>query len=144
VVLVSLQGKKFLFTGDIQADAEAVLARKKGDLACDVLKVPHHGSISSSTDAFVSAIRPQAAIISVGAGNRYRQPSEDVIARYEQGGTSVYRTDRDGAVMVTMRNGRLAIDPWAAKRLRRIVLGDFTTWREQERENWRRIFARTF
>ena len=142
MVLVRLQGKKFLFTGDIHADAEALLAREKKGLACDVLKVPHHGSRSSSTGAFVSAVRPQAAIISVGKGNRYRHPSEDVIARYERVGTSVYRTDRDGAVMVTVKNGRLEIAPWAAQRLRRINLGDFTTWREQERENWRKAWKR--
>ncbi len=142
VVLVSLQGEKFLFTGDIQADAEALLAREEQGLACDVLKVPHHGSISSSTEAFVSAVRPQAAIISVGKGNRYRQPSDEVIARYERAGTSVYRTDRDGAVMVTVKNNKLTITPWAAQRLRRISLGDFTPWREQERENWRRAWKR--
>ena len=54
----------------------------------------------------------------------------------------MYRTDRDGAVMVTVKNGRLEIAPWAAQRLRRINLGDFTTWREQERENWRKAWKR--
>jgi len=142
VVLVSLQGGKFLFTGDIQADAEVLLAREKQGLACDVLKVPHHGSSSSSTGAFVSAVRPQAAIISVGAGNRYRQPSEDVIARYESIGAKVYRTDEDGAVTVRIGKVGLAVTAWAKMVLKRITLDETRAWLNVERENWKRVWER--
>ena len=76
----------------------------------DVLKVPHHGSSTSSTPAFVEAVAPAHAVISVGRGNRFGLPSEEVEARWAEAGALVLRTDRDGAVEVRVRDSRLELN----------------------------------
>ena len=78
-------------------------------LAARVVKVPHHGSRTSSTPPFVAAVAPEVAIMSVGADNRYGLPSPEVERRYGASGTCVLRTDRCGAVTVTVAGGRLAV-----------------------------------
>jgi competence protein ComEC len=69
-------------------------------VAADLLKVPHHGAATSSGDCFLDAVRPRVAVISVGAGNRYGHPSGEALSRLSAGGTIVFRTDLDGAVVV--------------------------------------------
>jgi competence protein ComEC len=73
------------------------------------LKVPHHGSRTSSTPPFGAAVAPKIAIISVGADNRYRLPAPEVEARYRAQGACVLRTDRCGAVTVTTDGRRLTV-----------------------------------
>jgi beta-lactamase superfamily II metal-dependent hydrolase len=68
-----------------------------------VVKVAHHGSRNGTTAAWVQATRPQVAVISVGAGNSYGLPSPQVIQQWQTGGARVYRTDRDGAVIIEAR-----------------------------------------
>ena len=65
-----------------------------------VVKVAHHGSRNGTTAAWVQATRPQVAVISVGAGNSYGHPSPQVIEQWRSAGARVYRTDRDGAVII--------------------------------------------
>ena len=60
--------------------------------------VPHHGSITSSTPAFIGAVAPDAAVFTPGYRNRFGHPRPEVVARYEQFGASLHRTDRDGAL----------------------------------------------
>jgi competence protein ComEC len=98
-----------LLTGDIEAAAEARLLGSSHHLAAAVLKVPHHGSRTSSTARFVDAVAPRVAVISVGAGNRYGLPSPEVEARYRSRGTCVLRTDRCGAVTVVSDGTRLDV-----------------------------------
>ena len=86
-----------LFTGDVERNGEMRLV-KNGLRAVDVLKVAHHGSKTSSTEALLSATRPKAAIISAGANNRYGHPAPEVLARLKNAGSTVYRTDQQGAV----------------------------------------------
>jgi competence protein ComEC len=74
------------------------LAASPGLLQADVLKVPHHGSRTSSSQALLSTIHPQIAVISCGWQNRFRHPNPDVLARYRD--VQVYRTDRDGSVRI--------------------------------------------
>jgi len=64
-----------------------------------MLKVGHHGSRTSSTDSFRVLVDPDIAVVSVGTPNRYRHPSPDVLARYREGGTTVLRTDEEGAIV---------------------------------------------
>jgi competence protein ComEC len=86
----------FLFTGDVEArgEAAAVLA---GGLAADVVKVPHHGSRTSSSAAFVEAVRPRYAVVSLATNNRFRFPHEEALARWRAVGAQILRTD-EGAV----------------------------------------------
>jgi len=94
-----------LLTGDIEAAAEARLLGGRAPLASTILKVPHHGSRTSSGPAFVAAVRPEVAVLSVGADNRYGLPAPAVEARYRAAGACVLRTDRCGAVTVTLDGG---------------------------------------
>jgi competence protein ComEC len=99
VLRIRWAGRTILLTGDIEEEAErALVAEAPGPT--DILKVPHHGSRTSSTAALLEALRPRWAIASLAAGNRYRFPHPDVVARYRAGGAALLRTDRDGAVQV--------------------------------------------
>jgi competence protein ComEC len=89
-----------LLTGDIGADAERRLARSGRAIRSDVLKSPHHGSRSSSSPEFLEATAPAIVVISVGRDNRYGLPDPLVVARYEERGVRILRTDRDGAVEI--------------------------------------------
>jgi len=89
---------RFLLAGDIEQHVETALVDQRAPLSADFLKVPHHGSKTSSTDKFLAAVNPRAAAVSVGEGNAFGQPAESVIARYDARGTRLLRTDRDGAI----------------------------------------------
>lgn len=94
----------FLFTGDAEEPTEQELLR--GGLAsCGVLKVAHHGSNHSSTDAFLRTVKPELALISVGVANRYKHPGEETLARLGSAGARVFRTDLDGEIRV-LSDGR--------------------------------------
>ena len=94
----------FLLTGDIEAPTEQYLVRRLPKvLAVDVLKVPHHGSKTSSTSPFLRAVRPQLSVVSVGARNRYGHPHESVLRRYAPG--TLFRTDEVGTVSLRARRG---------------------------------------
>ena len=89
-----------LFTGDIGKDTEKHLIEDSVDLDCDILKVAHHGSKYSSTTEFIEACSPRIAVISVGANNFYGHPAPATIERLESYGCNVFRTDREGAVVL--------------------------------------------
>ena len=88
-----------LLPGDVEAAGERAMVRAHGSgLRAAVLKVPHHGSRTSSSAALLDAVDPRMAIISVGADNRFRFPHPTVLDAYRRRGVEVWRTDRDGAV----------------------------------------------
>jgi competence protein ComEC len=87
-----------LLTGDIEQDAEAFLLRTGRDIRATILKAPHHGSRSSSSEPFLRAISPSAVVFSVPHGSHFGHPDPGVIERYLMLGTRIYRTDRDGAI----------------------------------------------
>ncbi len=97
-LVMSLKGRygTYLFTGDIEREAEYDLLILDGYLRADVLKVAHHGGKTSSTEAFLASVNPEFAVISVGAGNNFNHPDKGVIDRLR--GRRLYRTDRQGAV----------------------------------------------
>jgi competence protein ComEC len=108
VTKVSFGEISFLFPGDITAQAEKELVRLSGaDLACDVLLVPHHGSRSSSSPQFLAKVKPDVAVISAGWKNRYRFPHPAVLEAYKKRGCRIFRTDRNGAIMLTTDGRRL-------------------------------------
>ncbi|MGH2545115.1 MAG: ComEC/Rec2 family competence protein, partial [Ardenticatenaceae bacterium] len=87
-----------LLTGDIEGGAEGRLLKHGALGPCQVLKVAHHGSESSSTQPFLDMVRPTYALISAGTGNRYGHPHSEVIERLEGMGVRVFRTDEDGLI----------------------------------------------
>ncbi len=89
---------RFLLPGDVEARAEKELISSGENVSADFLKVPHHGSKSSSTEPFVEEVAPRFAAISVGEGNPFGHPNDSVVARYEELHTKIFRTDRDGAI----------------------------------------------
>jgi len=91
----------FLFAADISAAEEAEILRSGGDLRSQVLLVPHHGSASSGTEAFLAAVRPTVAVISCGRDNIFGFPRLEVMERLGPYVTKLYRTDTNGAVTVT-------------------------------------------
>lgn len=98
------QNFRMLFSGDLEAAGENALLQTPGfEAQHNVLKVPHHGSLTSSTPEFLAAVRPQQAIISVGERNRYHHPAAEILERYTQAGIQTWRTDRNGAVCVCSR-----------------------------------------
>jgi competence protein ComEC len=100
VMRVGLGEHRFLFTGDIERPAEAELLRVEADrLPATVLKVPHHGSRTSSTPEFLESVHPSQAVISVGAYNPYHHPSPPVLEAYEARGIDLLRTDQSGQVV---------------------------------------------
>ncbi|MCF0132752.1 MAG: DNA internalization-related competence protein ComEC/Rec2 [Blautia sp.] len=95
-----------LFMGDASMELEETLMPLLSRV--DFLKVGHHGSKYSSGEAFLEKIKPMAAVISCSSVNRYGHPHQETLDRLEQTGTSVYRTDRDGAVTLDYRDGALS------------------------------------
>ena len=89
----------FLFTGDAEKQVEQDLLDAGANLQADVLKAGHHGSSTSSCDAFLDAVRPKIAAISCGQNNDYGHPHKEVMASFSQRGITVCRTDLQGTVI---------------------------------------------
>lgn len=92
------QGRSVLLTGDIEAPQEAaLLQRNHSALASTLLLVPHHGSRTSSSAAFLDAVQARTAIVQAGYRSRFGHPAADVVQRYSDRGTNLVRSDRCGA-----------------------------------------------
>jgi competence protein ComEC len=106
VLRLSYRGRAVLFPGDLEEGGEGELVARAelagGALASEVLKVPHHGSRTSSSAELLGAVGPNLAVISLGYHNRFHFPRPEVLERYRARGVRVLRTDRDGAVTVTI------------------------------------------
>ncbi|MBI2037136.1 MAG: MBL fold metallo-hydrolase [Candidatus Liptonbacteria bacterium] len=108
VMRLDTDGVRALFTGDIASNIERRLP--PGELIADILKVPHHGSKYSSGKEFLERVGPKAAFIEVGK-NTYGHPTSDALARLAAIGSRIFRTDRDGTVVVRWENGKLQVLP---------------------------------
>lgn len=91
--------KAFLFTGDAEAVIEEEVLSLHRELQADVLQVPHHGSKTSSTEAFIQAVSPRYAVISSGLQNMHNLPSPEILLRYEAMGSSVLLTEELGSIV---------------------------------------------
>jgi len=120
VLRVSAAGRSVLIGADVERDGEAAMLRAWQDLRADVLIVPHHGSRTSSTDAFVAAVAPREAWFPVGYRNRFGHPHAEVVSRYRSLGAVLRRSDVSGAL--TLRLGE-AVRPAEA-------------WRDTARRYW--------
>lgn len=99
-----------LFTGDISTPAEKkIVARYGQKLNCKWLKVAHHGSAGSSSDVFLKAVKPDFALIGVGKDSQFGHPRPETLFRLEKAGAQIFRTDWDGAITTTVKNGRIEI-----------------------------------
>lgn len=109
IVIYLLYGNNsFLLAGDIEKEAEEELL--SGNLAADMVKIPHHGADTSSGQAFIDSVKADYAIISVGADNKFGHPSRRVIKRLERSGMEIYRTDINGTVTVGSDGNNILIE----------------------------------
>jgi len=103
----------FLFTGDLVKEHEMKMIARAGDLNSTVVKVPHHGSDTSSCEDFVRAVHPSYAIYCVGEGNSFGHPRPSIVERYERVGARTLRTDRDGAIVFHTDGKSLSVHTFA-------------------------------
>jgi competence protein ComEC len=107
-----------LLAGDIEARSEArLVAMQRARLRADVVVVPHHGSRTSSTHAFVRAAAPSIAVVGCGYRNRFGHPRADIVARYTNQGAAVLRTDLEGALTIAF-DGRHPLHASSARKER--------------------------
>jgi competence protein ComEC len=121
VVRVATGAFSLLLAADVEARSEAeMIARDRASLRSDVLLIPHHGSKTSSTPAFIEAVAPGIGLLSVGYRNRFHHPNAGVVARYLERGVMLHRTDREGALRIILpaQSGRTIEVENQSRRLR--------------------------
>jgi competence protein ComEC len=101
-----------LFTGDIEQEAESFMLQSGQDLRATILKVPHHGSQTSSSEPFVRAVNPRVAVISVQRDSRFGHPHPVVLGRYQALGTQIFRTDDHGAITIRTDGQSVWVEPY--------------------------------
>jgi competence protein ComEC len=111
VTLVRVGDVRILLTGDAEGPEEDWLVEHERDrLPADILKVAHHGSSTSTTPAFLAAVQPRLALVSVGAGNSYGHPNGEILRGIAAAGAQVLRTDRVGSIVARTDGRRLFVD----------------------------------
>lgn len=108
-VMAEIDGVKFLFTGDGEMKAEEELLERTTDIDCDVLKVAHHGSSTSTGYEFLKAAKPEYAVVSSGVGNSYGHPHIETMKALEKLNTEIYRTDTYGDISFYVEDGEIEI-----------------------------------
>ena len=98
---------KVLFTGDAENAAEKKILNDGINVDCDVLKVGHHGSKTSSSEQFLSAATPNYAVISCGENNKYSHPNDEILIRLKNVGAEILRTDLKGDIVFTFENSKI-------------------------------------
>lgn len=111
VLRLRYAGSTMLLTGDLGRQSELRLLADGGVPGAEVLKVAHHGSRTSTSEAWVTAVRPSIALVSAGWLNQFRHPHPTVVERLHRHGAAVWRTDRDGAITIRS-NGRVWERAW--------------------------------
>ncbi len=109
VLMLTIGMQKFLFTGDLEQEGEERLLTSypAEALRADVLKVGHHGSNGSTGDAFLEAVNPRIAVISVAGDNAFGHPGFDLLDRLETQGAKILRTDQEGTIRMRCDGVRL-------------------------------------
>ena len=112
VYIINYRGVRIMVTGDLlEEDEKEILDHySPADLHCDILKVAHHGSKSSSSEEFLDAVDPSIAVIQAGRNNIYGHPHDQTLMRLEERDINVYRTDLNGAVGIDLRRGHIKVD----------------------------------
>ena len=109
VLRISYGTTDILFAGDAGQATESELLVTGYALDAEVLKVAHHGSSDATSAPFLSRVNPAVAVISVGSGNDYGHPHDETLATLGQAGVTVYRTDRDGTILVTSNGSSYSV-----------------------------------
>lgn len=114
VIKVTSRYGSILLTGDIEKEAEQVLLQEqKVKLKSDIMIAPHHGSKTSSTEAFINAVNAKHVIFTVGYLNRFKHPKPLVMSRYLARGSSLYRSDYHGAIIIDFtKQDALRVNAW--------------------------------
>ena len=107
MVMLTYGNNKFLFTGDAENSEENTIT---ADIDCDVLKVGHHGSSTSTSRAFLTAASPEYAVISCGMGNSYGHPHTETLDRLKDAGVKIYRTDLQGDIIMTCDGEKITVN----------------------------------
>jgi competence protein ComEC len=105
-----------LLTGDMGKAVERTLPERLAAAHVRVIKVPHHGSLTSSTEEFVRAVHPNVAVVSAGRANHFGHPVPQVLERYRAAGAEIFRTDQDGAVTVDTDGTSLRVRTFSGRR----------------------------
>ena len=116
VIELRLGDVSIVLPGDIGREAEQLLTPHLSTGPITIVKAPHHGSATSSTEPFVSALHPVAVIFSAGRGNHFGHPAPAVVARYVSAHAAVFRTDEDGAIVLDTDGRSVQIKTWASRR----------------------------
>ncbi|MFW6016034.1 MAG: ComEC/Rec2 family competence protein [bacterium] len=115
IVLKVVHGKNsFLLTGDAEDVSELEMLNNNLDVEANVLKVGHHGSHSSTSNAFLDAVEPEYAVICAGKDNRYGHPHDEVIYKLNNAGIEIYRTDEAGTIIATSDGETIKFDKKAS------------------------------
>jgi competence protein ComEC len=113
VLRLSYGQRVFLLTGDLEKEGEASILNARDELACDVLKVGHHGSKTSCTEAFLAAAHPSLAVISVGLSSPFGHPDPKVVERLRASGAEVLTTGRRGTITISTDGHDLKLETFA-------------------------------
>ena len=110
ILKITYNNVSFMFTGDAEKENERIMLEEysEKELETTVLKVPHHGSGTSSSKEWVNIVKPQFAFIPCGKNNDYGQPHKNIVERYEEIGSEIYRADENGNVVFTTDGMRIA------------------------------------
>lgn len=108
-IIAEIDDTQFMFTGDAETKMEKLLLNENLDLDCDVLKVSHHGSNTSSSKEFLDAVTPEYAVISVGKDNIYSHPHQTTLSLLESADAEIYRTDQNGDITFNVEGKKISV-----------------------------------
>jgi competence protein ComEC len=121
VIRVDFGDVEMLLTGDAGREFETLHREDASSAPLRLLKIGHHGSRTSSSDAFVRSFRPDVAFVSAGRGNVFGHPAPDVLARFERLGAKVFRTDQDGAIVIETDGAAVSVRTMSGRTWRFVV-----------------------
>lgn len=107
VIRMSYGKRSFIFMGDAQTQEEEDIILSGADIDSDVIKIGHHGSVTSTSDGLLTAVTPDAAVIMCGKDNSYQHPHEEIVEKLEYLNIALYRTDTMGTVIIATDGRRL-------------------------------------
>jgi len=116
VLKISYRDTDFLFCGDAEEYSERYLVLWRDRLNSEIVKVPHHGSATSSSQPFIELVAPEMALVSVGRNNKFRHPSAGTLVRYDSLRTCIHRTDLKGALIIESDGRNYRVRRWSSDR----------------------------